>query len=232
VIVDFDRTRAELETSSSVEPELLWHIRARLGDRRRQSSAFVLNARQLGWLIASFRDAYRYSQRPHTVTTGDTNPWDATGILFGAHKTTGRYRRPLKPPPSCASCETLQVMNTASCCELPRLSNAEKRLEENWTAPDLKTIMAAISDLPPTTPAQLQVVILDTLCQVQAQLVGSDVDWYVDFLRKDGSPRIRGRVSRYHHKDDAPAAVRDPGLFPRAISATTSAVTFCANRET
>ena len=81
LIVDCEATSTGLDAAGPIEPKLLWHIRARLGDRRYQGPAARLDDRQLQWMIDAFRAHFPAVRRPDTVTTGDTNPWDAADYM-------------------------------------------------------------------------------------------------------------------------------------------------------
>ncbi len=185
LIVDFKRISAELEARGGVEREILWNLRARLGNRRQQRSTTALDAQQLVWVIGIFRTMHPHSQRPYTVTTGDTNPWDATEYISVLIERLGD----LTSAEAGANLAALRDAPLDGYTDLLRTAAAEqrrKRAEENWKAPNLATVVAVIDDLPPTTPAQLQIVVLERLDEVQAQLVGSDVDWYHDFISAEG----------------------------------------------
>ena len=188
LIVDFDATSAALEQSGGIERNLFWSVRARLGHRRYDSFTARLDCRQLAWMIRTFRPLYPAIYRPTGVTTGETNPWDATEHM-------GALIKRLGDDISDEAIEALTMLKdspTDGYSELLRVSAAEqkrKRVEADWVAPDFSTIAAATTDAPPTTPARLQEILLEEMGVVQDKVRGSDVDWYRDFLHL-GVPRI------------------------------------------
>ena len=188
LVVDFEKTHAALEGAGPIELELFWHVRSRLGDRRHSGARARLDGTQLAWMIATFRPLFPSVRRPDTVTTGDTNPWDASDYM-------GALINRLGDEVSDSAMETLTALRDAGAdgyTDLLRVAAAEqkrKRVEADWTAPDLATVASTVADNAPTTPAQLQAVLLEELRVVQAKLRGSDVDWYRDFS-KDGVPRV------------------------------------------
>lgn len=188
LIIDFDVTLASLDASGSIEPELFWHVRSRLGDRHEGRTGAKLDAAQLIWMIATFRQLYPSSQRPNTVTTGDTNPWDASEYMGVLINRLGDEVTDV----AIAGLSAFRDAKSDGYTDFLRVAAAEqkrKRVEADWTAPTLATIASTVADTAPTTPSQLQAVIIEELRTVQAKLRGSDVDWYRDFL-KDGVPRV------------------------------------------
>lgn len=187
LVVDFEQTRAALEGAGPIEPELFWHVRSRLGDRR-SGARTLLDGTQLAWMIAAFRPLFPSVRRPNGVTTGDTNPWDASDFM-------GALIKRLGDEVSDSAIAVLTALRDAGAdgyTDLLRVAAAEqkrKRVEADWTAPDFTTVASTVADNAPTTPAQLQAVLLEELRVVQAKLRGSDVDWYRDFS-KDGVPRV------------------------------------------
>jgi hypothetical protein len=188
LVVDFEQTRTALESAGPIAPELFWHVRSRLGNRRHSGARARLDGAQLAWMIATFRPLFPSVRRPDGVTTGDTNPWDASAYM-------GALINHLGDEVSDSAIAALTALRDAGAdgyTDLLRVAAAEqkrKRVETDWTAPDFATVASTVADNAPTTPAQLQAVLLEELRVVQAKLRGSDVDWYRDFS-KDGVPRV------------------------------------------
>jgi hypothetical protein len=186
IIVDFAETLRLLGAGRDIEPELLWHLRARLGDRRHGAQHNQLDVPQLAWAIATFRPLHPAMRRPNTVTTGDTNAWDATNYISALINRLGDNA-------SAEATEALVDLRDASAdgyTELIRVAVAEqkrKRVEAEWQSPGLNTVIAAVTDQTPTTAAQFLAVVVEELSVIQAKIRGSDVDWYRDFL-VDGRP--------------------------------------------
>ena len=188
LIVDFHATRKALTVAGAIEPALLWHLRGRFGSRGHQKPASRTDPRQLCWIIETFRALFPALERPDAVTTGNTNPWDASDYLY-------QLIRRLGDDTSEHATATLVALRDAprdGYTEVLRVAVAEqkrKRVEADWVAPMFSSIASTVSDTPPTVAAQLQVVLLEELQSVQAKLRGSDVDWYRDFSNA-GTPRV------------------------------------------
>lgn len=186
IIVDFAETLRSLGTGQDVEPELLWHLRARLGDRRQGAQHTQLNVSQLAWAIATFRPLYQAVRRPSTVTTGDTNVWDAADYISALINRLG-------DDASAEATEALVDLRDAPAdgyTDVLRIAVAEqkrKRVEAEWRPPALGTVVAAVTDQTPTTSAQFLAVMVEELGVIQAKIRGSAVNWYRDFL-DDGAP--------------------------------------------
>lgn len=188
IILDFDATRARLEAAGPVDPALLWGLRARLGHRNTNGTTASLDAQQLAWAIGTFRPMFPYAKRPDGVTTGDTNPWDATAYLVALINRLGGEVEPF-------ATEALVELRDAPDDEYTdhlRIALAEQKrklVEAAWIAPDLQTFSSAVTDRAPTTAAQLQAVLLEELDQVQRKITGHNLDWYKDFFSEGGAPK-------------------------------------------
>lgn len=181
IVVDFAETIRSLGDVSRIEPELFWHLRARLGDRRRDVPHAQLDVDQLAWAIATFRSLYPVAQRPRGVTTGDVNPWDATDYLYVLINRLGDNASPV----ATQALVTLRDAPADGYTDALRIAVAEqkrKRVEAEWQSPTFETLVAAIDDQTPTTHAQFLAVLIDQLALVQAKIRGSDVNWYRDFF--------------------------------------------------
>lgn len=180
LILSFEEVRAALEDTKAVTPDLFWHVRARLTNGRDGRPLPRLSARQLAWLIETFRALVPMAYRPEGVTTGDTNPWDASEFMKALVNRLGDDVSPeavnalttLREAPADGYTETLRVVGA---------EQRRKRVEADWSPPDLATVATTVEDARPTTAPQLQAVLLEELKVVQAKLRGSDVDWYKDF---------------------------------------------------
>jgi hypothetical protein len=188
LLVDFEATRKALEAAGEIESELLWYVRSRLGGRFGRARAGRLDAVQLHFLIKTFRGSFPLENRPDAVTTGDTNPWDASEFIGSLINQLGDDIS----DEAIAALAELRDSQTDGYFYALRVVAAEqkrKRVEADWRAPDLATIASAVADEPPTDAAQMQAILLEELQVVQKKLRGSDVDWYRDFYTGD-TPRI------------------------------------------
>ncbi len=181
LILDFERTRAELEASGPIDPDLFWESRERLGYQRHDASPIPANSPLLAWLIQTFRPLFPMRSRPNGGTSGNSNAWDASEFL-------GALIRRLADDVSDEAIKLLIAFRDApddGYTYQLRVAAAEqrrKRVEAEWSAPDFRTVATATSDEAPTTAGQLQAVLVEALEIVQKMLRGSDVDWYRDFF--------------------------------------------------
>lgn len=191
LLVDFEATRAELEAAGDIPPDLLWHVRSRLGSRRAEGQLVDVEPAQALWLLRRFRPQFPMAYRPSGVQTGDVNAWDASEFISGLLRRLGDN----VSDEAVAALAELRNDPADSYSDLIRTAAAEqkrKRVEADWRAPAFDAIRAAVEDAAPTTSSQMQAVLLEELDRVQRRLRGSDVDWYRDFAT-DGVPHIEER---------------------------------------
>ena len=184
VLVDLDAASARL--GGKIEAELLWHVRARGGDRRRdQRASAPLNPHQLAWIVTAFRKLWPARGHPSGVTSGDTNPWDASDYLCSlisrlADDTSDEALAALvglRDTPQDGYTDHLRAVAA---------EQRQKRVEQAYAPPTLKQISSILDAGPPANGADLQAVVLGALDTMQGWLRGNDVDWYRGFLREDG----------------------------------------------
>jgi hypothetical protein len=187
VLVDFEAAAARL--GDTPERELLWHIRARLGERNRDgSSRLALSVDQLAWIVRAFREQWPVARRPGSVTVGDTNDWDATEYISSVISRLG-------DDASDAAMTALVSLRDAApdaYTETLRFVAAEqhrKRAEADYRPPSISDIAAVLSDGPPADAVDLQALMLDALNNVQRRLKGDPLDWYRSFFNEAGSHR-------------------------------------------
>lgn len=180
LILRFEETRAILEASGAVTPDHFWHLRARLRNDRDGRPLPRLAATQLAWMVNTFRVLLPLKRRPEGVTSGDDNDWDASEFIIALISRLGDDVSPeamgaltaLREAAADGYTETLQVVAA---------EQRRKRVEADWSPPDLSAVATTVTDASPTTAPQLQAILLEELEVIQAQLKGSDVDWYKDF---------------------------------------------------
>jgi hypothetical protein len=187
VLVDFEPASARL--GEAIEPKLLWHIRARGGDRRIDGrSSIKMSPRQLTWMIAAFRQTWPACHRPSGSTWGDDNPWDASEYLFSLISRLGDDTS----DEAIVAIEALRAAPPDGYTEYIRTVTAEqrrKRVEKEYMPPKLRQVMSILNAGPPTDAADLQAVTVEALQTAQRLLRGSDVDWYRGFFRENGGHR-------------------------------------------
>jgi hypothetical protein len=184
VLVDFEAAAARL--GDPAEPELLWNVRARAGDRRRdERGSAAMRPDQLAWIVASFRKLWPAQGRPSGVTSGDTNAWDASDYLFSQVSLLGDHTS----DEAVAAIKALLDAPQDGYTDHVRAVAAEqrqKRVEKTYLTPTLGQIRSILDAGPPVDTADLQAVTLEALDTTQRLLRGSDVDWYRGFFREDG----------------------------------------------
>jgi hypothetical protein len=187
LIVDFDATRAQL--GDMIEPELLWHLRARAGHRRRdEGTGTFLSIDQLAWMIRAFRPLWPQISWPATVTTGDVNPWDASEYVRGLITRLGND----VSPEAVAALAALRDRPEDGYTWLLRMVSAEQRqkqADESYAPPTLDDIRTVLDGGPPGGVADLRAIIADELRELGKRLRGSSEDEVNLFWTDDGGPR-------------------------------------------
>ncbi len=184
ILVDFDA--ASVRLSEPVEPDLLWRIRARGGEGKRDERApATMRPRQLAWIVAVFRKSFSAQGRPSGSTYGDRNPWDASDYLFGL---ISRLGDDTSDDAVAALGALLAAPHDGYTTHMRAVAaeQRQKRVEMAYVAPTLPQIRSILSAGPAIDAPDLQAVTLDALDTVQGWLRGNDVDWYRGFFREDG----------------------------------------------
>lgn len=186
LLLAFDTVCPALEGAGPIPDDLFWHLRARQAGRRDDRPALSLEVDQLAWFIRTFRTPFPATRRPEGATSGDRNAWDASDYMTGLIDRLGY----IATSEAATALAELRAVNDgyANAIRGAAAEQRRNRAEASWTSPDLVTVAAAVTDAPPTTSAQLQVVVLEELRTVQAKIRGSNVDWYKDFYQGD-APR-------------------------------------------
>lgn len=191
-LTDFEGFRADHGApEKTINPELLWDLRERLGGGDELRGA--LSANQLEWLIDRFRRPWPYQYRPSGTSSGRKNGWDATDFLNRLISRLGEMTN----VPAIDAFHRLRDAPADGYTDHLRIVGAEqrrKRVEENFRPPSLADVLSVTADAAPNTARQMQAMILEELGIVQAKLRGADVDWYKDFFDR-GVPRSEEECS-------------------------------------
>lgn len=212
LIVDFDAARARL--GNSIEPELLWHLRARTGGRRNhddgEGSSAYLSIDQLAWIIATFRPLWPATGRPTGVTTGDTNPWDASEHIRALITRLGNE----VPPEAVTALATLRDAPADGYTWALRTISAEQRqkqADEAYTPPTLVQTKAVLDAGPPASVADLGTIVVEELNELGRQLRGSSEDevdlFWTDINTPRGENQCRDRAVALLRGHLAPLAI-------------------------
>lgn len=186
LIVDFDAARERL--GDAIEPELLWHLRARMGGRRHhddgEGAPAFLSIDQLAWMIGTFRALWPSVDRATGTTVGDTNPWDASEHVRALIARLGN------------EVSTEAVTALAGLRDAPedgytwalRAVAAEQRrkqADEGYAPPALDQIKAVLDDGPPASVADLRTIVEEELQDLNRRFGGSSEDEVRWFWRGD-----------------------------------------------
>jgi hypothetical protein len=187
LIVDFDAARSRL--NGVIEPELLWHLRARVGHGRRdEGTGAFLTVDQLAWMIETFREQWPEVARPEGTTIGETNPWDASEYIRALITRLGN------------DVSTQAVTALAALRDAPdnsytwtlRAVSAEQRqklADEGYTPPTLNQIKMVLDGGPPGSVADLRTIIIEELQELGRRLRGSSEDEVNLYWTDNGHPR-------------------------------------------
>lgn len=183
LLVDFDRAKARL--GRTIEPDLLWHVRARAGDRRSDREKSDQSVAQMHWIVEAFRPLWPAASFPSGGSSGDTNPWDASDHIRSAINRLGDATTP-------EAVDALSALRGAAedgytdAIQIAQGEQRQKIADESFVPPTLDAIAAVLSEGSPRDAGDLQAVMLDALQEAQARLKGDPLDWYKGFFRELG----------------------------------------------
>jgi hypothetical protein len=187
LIVDFAVARERL--GGAIDPELLWHLRARAGDRRSSDgSGASLSVDQIAWMIATFREQWREVRRPDSVTTGDVNPWDASEYI---RSLINRLGNDVSNEAVAALIDLRDAPEDDYTWALRMVSaeQRQKRADEGYSPPTLDNIKAILEGGPPANVTDLRAIVVDELGELDRRLRGSSEDEVDLFWTDTGAPR-------------------------------------------
>jgi hypothetical protein len=212
LIVDFDAARARL--GNAIEPELLWHLRARIGGRGYHEdgdgSPTFLSVDQVAWMIAKFRALWPSTGRPGSVTTGDTNPWDASDHIRALISRLGNDVSP-EAVRALAALRDAPEDGYTWALRTVAAEQRQKQADEGYTPPTLDQIKTVLDAGPPASVADLRAIVVDELEELGRRLRGSSEDEVDLFWTDDDKPRseneCRDRVVTLLRGHLAPLAI-------------------------
>lgn len=182
---DFENVAASLKGLGTSDPELLWHLRDRLGGNRfREEPIKAMSLELMGWVIREFRASFPNQDRPPGVTTGDTNAWDASNYLSIIISRLGDQTEEealgiiaeLRDAPEDGYTDYLRRVST---------EQAAKRAEQAYTPATLEQMARIFNGSPPTSNADLQTGVLEALDRVQARVRSDPTDCRRGFFMDD-----------------------------------------------
>jgi hypothetical protein len=212
LIVDFETARVRF--GNTIEPELLWHLRARMGGSRYhgdgEGSPAYLSIDQLVWMIATFRALWPATARPTGGTTGDTNPWDASEHIRALMTRLGNDVSP-EAVRALAALRDFPEDGYTWALRTVAAEQRQKQADEGYTPPTLDQIKTVLDAGSPASVADLRAIVGDELEQLGRRLRGSSEDEVDLFWTDDGKPRseneCRDRVVALLRGHLAPLAI-------------------------
>jgi len=179
LITDFEQRASEFERLPASNPDWLWTFRARIGGGREYSHKIHPTPKLLAWIVRLFRPLWPVTDRPTGVTSGNTNPWDASDYLAGLIFDIGG-------DVSDAAIVELASLRDAGddYDDLIRRAVAEQakaRAEADHLTVSIGELASVIEGKPPESARDLQTVVMNSLDTVQAKVRGSDNDEWQGF---------------------------------------------------
>lgn len=184
LIVDFEKYETETASALAKDPELFWAIRERIGARRPFHDLPIDVPIELaGWLVKHARKLFPVVDRPSTVTTGDTNPWDATEAI-------GRMISAIGTESSNRAGQVLQELAEINDGYRDRVLSVfaeyrQKRAETSRATINLTALTQILSDGSPQTMPDLRSEVLRLLEKVQAIITSNPTDSWRNFYKDD-----------------------------------------------
>jgi len=191
-LVDFEAQRKRLESIAASDRDWMWSIRGRVSGRRGSGGTVPLLANQLAFLVKIFRSAFPAANRASGVSTGSTNPWDASEFLRSiasrlADMTSDEAVTALAALHDAPSDGYTDYLRTL------RAEQKQKRAEELYQPPLLPHIRAIVGAMPPKTASDLQATLLELLVLVQKRIHADPADPWRGFFTDNGSPHNEER---------------------------------------
>lgn len=182
-IFDFPAASAKLLDIGRRDPPIFWTMRHAIGAERGYNNPkhHALSPAQIEWLVHEFRSNWSLVHRPSGMSSGDTNPWDASEFISGLITRLGDDAS----DEAIAALAALVDAPADSFTPMMRTVAAEqaaKRVELDYAPPAIDTVMTVVFDAPPTTVADLQSVMIEELADVQRKLNGHPLDWRKGFF--------------------------------------------------
>lgn len=175
-VVEFDKSRAMLEEAAADDPEFFWSIRNQAGTERRNLSS-RLSIPQLVFIVEAFGLHWPKVERPSGVTSGDTNPWNATEFIERAI-----YAIANNPSPEAT--EALQsFINGPASSYVEKTRNAltlqrKVRRDNEYVAPTIEQFQAVMANALPESIDDMRAYFSDRIETVRERMQGSNTDMW------------------------------------------------------
>jgi hypothetical protein len=187
-LADFEAQHGRLAKVAAADPAWFWAVRRRVASDRGRTFSTPLSVDQLVWLTTTFRSAFPSVNHPSGVTTGNTNPWDASEFLGSIVSRLAD----MTSDDAIAALTALREAPADSYTPYFRVLAAEqqrKHTERRYRPPLLADVRALVEAQPPRTVADLQATLLELLDQVQKRIRADPADPWRGFYADSGKPR-------------------------------------------
>ena len=186
LIADFEG-RAK-GTANILDQGLFWAIRARIGGRRFHDDPtprfpVVLAA----WMVEYGRRLFPVVDRPNGVTSGDTNPWDASDTIFRLISRIGSETSPNSGSLLNQLAMVQDGYHEHICAVAAEYRRAQA--EADSTLISIANLRSILTGGPPVNHADLQIETLRLLDEVQARIASNDTDSWTNFYHDRKRPK-------------------------------------------
>jgi hypothetical protein len=182
-LADFADREAELRQEAADDPKMLWRIRT-VVQPARGSRLETLSFVQLGFIVEAFATHWPYCDRPDRVTSGDTNPWDATQFIEQCISA-------LAASPDAAAAAMLNKLGRTvasgyeNALKHARAQQRRVQTDHDYAPATLEGLSAAVSGALPRSVDDLRAFFADRVDQLQAKLAGNSTDSWVVYWDRD-----------------------------------------------
>jgi hypothetical protein len=206
-VIDFDRARPHLADAASDDRNFLWRIRRRVAGR--YDAVVPLTIAQHAFVVEAFGSCWPQTGWPEGVSSGDTNPWDASDFI-------GRAIHSIAAEPVAEATETLQrLLSDAAPSYSDTLRHAlalQRRLrrDHEYVPASIDQVRSMASDALPETIDDMRAYFGDRVAAVQARMHATNTDmWeaYWDGTKPRSENFCRNRLIE-HISGRLPAAIR------------------------
>lgn len=188
-LLDFDTAIGRIPAITHETRQWFWPIMGWFHDRLdRRGYAPKATVPQLMWIVSSFRSVWPVVERPSGVTSGSTNPWDATN---GIRWTINQLARDPSEAAGEALAELRKMPTDGYTNEIQAAIAQQRRvrLEAYFQSPSLLDLKTALEDTPPRSAADVQTIVCVELMILQDRVRGDPLNLVNNFYNDQGKPR-------------------------------------------
>lgn len=186
-LTDFEAAGERLRKVAAADPDLIWSIRRQIASDRGRTVTAPLSVDQLVWLAKTFRGVFPSVSQPTGVSSGDTNPWDASEFLGSVVRRLGA----MTSDEAVAAMSALRDAPADSYTTYLRILSAEqqrKHAEQHYRPPILAEVRGIVEAQAPQTVVDLQTTLIELLDQVQKRARSDPADPWRGFYTDAGAP--------------------------------------------